>query len=88
MSLSLTSPSHKIPTLWDFFYKSDELLAVPQYSDLLEDQYHEDERERGRVLVSSASGWRIEMAKWIAEAREAELEESDDDGEREDVMDD
>ena len=70
-------------------HKSTEtLLAVPRYSDLLEDQYHKDESERGRVLVSSASGWCIEMAKWIAEAREAELEESDDDGEREDVMDD
>ena len=34
------------------------------------------------MLVSNASGWCIEMAKWIAEAREAELEESDDDGER------
>jgi len=30
---------------------------------------------------------RTEMAKWIAEAREAELEESDDDEEREDVTD-
>ena len=70
-------------------HKSTEtLLAVPRYLDLLEDQYHEDESERGRVLVSSASGWHIEMAKWIAEAREAELEESDDDGERKDVMDD
>ena len=40
------------------------------------------------MLVLSASGWRTEMAKRIAEAREAELEESDDDEEREDVLDD
>jgi hypothetical protein len=68
-------------------HKSTEtLLAVPWYSDLLEDQYHEDESEQERVLVSSAGGWRAEMAKWISEAREAELEESDDDEEREDVV--
>jgi len=68
-------------------HKSTEtLLAVPRYSDLLEDQYHEDESERGRALVSSAGGWRAEMAKWISEAREAELEESDDDTERADVV--
>ena len=50
-------------------------------------QYHKDESEQVWVLVSSASGWCIAMAKWIAEEREAELEESDDDGEREDIMD-
>jgi hypothetical protein len=46
----------------------DTLLAVPQYSDLLDDQDHEDESERGRLLVSSRQGWRMEMAKWITEA--------------------
>ena len=62
-------------------HKSTEtLLAVPQYSDLLEDQYHEDESERDHALVSSAGSWWVEMAKWIGEARDAELkEESDDD---------
>ena len=39
------------------------------------------------MLVLSASGWHTEMAKWIAEVREAELEESDDDEEREDITD-
>jgi hypothetical protein len=34
-----------------------------------QNQYHEDESERGRALVSSAGGWRAEMAKWISEAR-------------------
>jgi hypothetical protein len=68
-------------------HKSTEtLLAVPRYSDLLEDQYHEDKSERGGALVSSAGGWRAEMAKWISEAREAELEESDNDEERGDVI--
>jgi len=59
---------------------TDTLLAVPRYSNLLDDQDHEDESERGRLLVSSKQGWRTEMAKWIAEARAAELDkESDDD---------
>ncbi|KAJ7258428.1 ribonuclease H-like domain-containing protein, partial [Mycena haematopus] len=50
----------------------EKLLAVPRYRDLLEDQDDEDEGERGRALVSSTIGWRIEMAKWIADARAAE----------------
>ena len=54
------------------------LLAVPWYSDLLEDQYHKDKSEKGWVLASNASGWHTEMAKWIAEVRETELKESDD----------
>ena len=41
------------------------LLAVPRYSDLLEDIDEEDETERGRALVTSEAGWRTEMAKWI-----------------------
>ena len=55
------------------------LLAVPRYSDLLDDQDHEDEAERGRMLVSNSQSWRTEMAKWIAEARAAELAEDSDD---------
>ena len=62
------------------------LLAVPRYSDLLEDQYHEDKSEQGRALVSSAGGWRVEMAKWIGEARDAELEEESDDDTEADVV--
>ena len=31
MSLSLTSPSHKMPTLWDFFYKLDEKQNSAHY---------------------------------------------------------
>ncbi|KAF8164281.1 hypothetical protein K438DRAFT_2067454 [Mycena galopus ATCC 62051] len=50
----------------------EKLLAVPRYRDLLEDQDAEDEDERGRALVGSTIGWRIEMAKWIADARAAE----------------
>ncbi|KAF5346601.1 hypothetical protein D9758_013487 [Tetrapyrgos nigripes] len=52
------------------------LLAVPRYSDLLEDLHDEDETERGRALVNSVESWRIEMAKWITEAREAEWQEN------------
>ncbi|KAF8190313.1 ribonuclease H-like domain-containing protein [Mycena galopus ATCC 62051] len=59
----------------------EKLLAVPHYRDLLEDQDAEDEDERGRALVGSTIGWRIEMAKWIADARaveEADNSESED----------
>jgi hypothetical protein len=52
-----------------------ELLTVPRYRDLLEDQEAEDPSERGRVLVSSASGWRVQMAKWIGDSKEAEAAE-------------
>ncbi|KAJ6549409.1 ribonuclease H-like domain-containing protein [Mycena vulgaris] len=51
----------------------EKLLAVPRYRDLLEDQDAEDESDRGRPLVSSSAKWRIEMAKWIASVREADL---------------
>ena len=63
------------------------LLAVPCYSDLLDDQDDEDESERGRLLVSSSEGWHTEMAKWIGEARAAELaEDSSDEGEMEESV--
>ncbi|KAJ6613353.1 hypothetical protein B0H10DRAFT_1951520 [Mycena sp. CBHHK59/15] len=55
----------------------EKLLAVPRYRDLLEVQDNEEEGERGRALVSSAAGWRTELAKWIAETRAAELEETE-----------
>ena len=48
------------------------LLAVPRYSDLLDDINAEDESEHGRALVTSEAGWRTEMAKWIGDARSAE----------------
>jgi len=40
------------------------LLAVPRYSDLLEDMDAE-ESDRGRALVTMEASWRTEMAKWI-----------------------
>ncbi|KAJ7157411.1 ribonuclease H-like domain-containing protein [Mycena filopes] len=52
-----------------------ELLAVPRYRDLLDDQDDEDSSERGRVLVSGATGWRTQMAKWISESKGAEAVE-------------
>ncbi|KAJ7891761.1 hypothetical protein B0H13DRAFT_2340465 [Mycena leptocephala] len=48
------------------------LLSVPRYRDLLDDQDHEDPSEHGRALISSAEGWRTQMAKWIGDAREAQ----------------
>ncbi|KAJ6484889.1 ribonuclease H-like domain-containing protein [Mycena sanguinolenta] len=60
----------------------EKLLAVPRYRDLLEEHDDDDESRRGSGLVSSAIGWRVEMAKWIAEVRAADEEdeatESDD----------
>jgi hypothetical protein len=54
-------------------------LAVPRYSDLLDDQDDEDESECGRVLINSMQGWHTEMAKWISDARAAEADEDSDD---------
>lgn len=54
------------------------LLAVPRYSDLLDNIEDEDETERGRMLVTTAAGWRTEMARWIGEARAADRAEPDD----------
>ncbi|KAJ6617824.1 hypothetical protein B0H10DRAFT_1948009 [Mycena sp. CBHHK59/15] len=58
------------------------LLSVPRYRDLLDDQNDEDPSERGRDLVSSAIDWRIQTAKWVADAQmaeRAELVDSDSD---------
>ncbi|KAJ7653902.1 ribonuclease H-like domain-containing protein [Mycena polygramma] len=52
------------------------LLSVPRYRDLLEDADDEDPSERGRALVSSAEGWRTEVAKWIGAARAAERDDA------------
>ncbi|KAJ7896370.1 hypothetical protein B0H14DRAFT_2558281 [Mycena olivaceomarginata] len=52
-----------------------ELLTVPWYHDLLEDQEAEDPSERDHVLVSSASSWRIQMVKWIGDSKEVEAAE-------------
>ncbi|KAJ6603954.1 ribonuclease H-like domain-containing protein [Mycena sp. CBHHK59/15] len=58
------------------------LLSVPRYRDLLEDQDDEDADQRGRALVSSAAGWRTQMAKWIGDAKAAEREETAEDSVR------
>jgi hypothetical protein len=49
----------------------DTLLAVPQYSDLLDDQ--DDESQQGQLLVLRRQGWHTEMAKWITEAQGVEI---------------
>ena len=46
---------------------------------MLEDQDEEDETEQGRLLVQTSAGWRTQMAKWIADAREAEIDEEEQD---------
>ncbi|KAJ6623009.1 hypothetical protein B0H10DRAFT_1944306 [Mycena sp. CBHHK59/15] len=51
------------------------LLSVPCYHDLLKDQNDKDPSERGRALVSSAEGWRTQVAKWIGNAKAAERAE-------------
>jgi hypothetical protein len=61
------------------------LLAVPCYSDLLDDMDAEDESECGRALVTSEAGWRTEMAKWIGDAQSAEEAEDDSDSDDEDL---
>ncbi|KAJ6623132.1 hypothetical protein B0H10DRAFT_2187251 [Mycena sp. CBHHK59/15] len=48
------------------------LLRVLRYHDLLEDQNDEDPSERGDALVSSAEGWRTQVARWIGDAKAAE----------------
>ncbi|KAJ6540907.1 ribonuclease H-like domain-containing protein [Mycena sp. CBHHK59/15] len=57
------------------------LLSVPRYRDLLDDQHNEDPSERGCALVSSREGWRTQLAKWVGNAKEAELAEQDSDAE-------
>ncbi|KAJ7803397.1 hypothetical protein B0H14DRAFT_3777641 [Mycena olivaceomarginata] len=53
------------------------LLDIARYGNLLQDQADEDQSERGRALVSSPEGWRLEMARWISAAREAATEEEE-----------
>ena len=48
---------------------AEKLLFMPRYSDLLDNLDNDEESERGRALVSTAAGWRTEMARWIGEAR-------------------
>lgn len=54
---------------------------MPRYGDLLEDMDDEDESEHGRALVTTAAGWRTEMAKWIGEQRLEDANDSDSDDE-------
>ena len=54
-------------------------MAVPWYSDLLDDQDDEDESKHGCVLINSTQGWCTEMVKWISDARAAEADEYSDD---------
>ena len=63
------------------------LLAVPWYLDLLDDQDGEDESKHGKILINMRQGWCMVMAKWIGDARAAELtEDSDDEDGMEDLV--
>jgi hypothetical protein len=53
------------------------LLAIPRYADLLQDLNDKDEDNRGRALVTTQYGWKVEMAKWCIDVREAEQHELD-----------
>ncbi|KAK6968884.1 hypothetical protein R3P38DRAFT_2587431, partial [Favolaschia claudopus] len=52
----------------------EKLLNVPRYRFLLEEQ-DEDSSQQHHSLVSSSADWRSEVARWIADAQEAEDEE-------------
>ena len=63
-----------------------ELLAVPCYADLVEEDAETSEEEPGHGktqpgVVKSREGWRKEMKKWVEEERD----QSDDDGELADI---
>jgi hypothetical protein len=45
------------------YTSTNTLLAVPCYSDFLDDQDHEDEAEQGQMLISNSQNWCTEMAK-------------------------
>ena len=49
------------------------LLAIPQYSDLLDD--NNIERRCDDLLVMSKAKWRVGMAVWIGESQQAEEDE-------------
>lgn len=62
-----------------------DLLAVPRYTDLLEEEPHASGDEEGlskrqSALIKSREGWRKEMGKWIQEERVCS-DDSDSDGE-------
>ena len=65
--------------VWQVHKSTATLLAVPQYSDLLNDQDDKDESKHGHVLINSKQGWCTEMVKWIGDARAAEADDNSDD---------
>ena len=56
-----------------------ELLAVPRYADLLEEDVREEEGLQS-ALVKSRDGWRKEMTKWVQDEHRRGTD-SDSDGE-------
>jgi hypothetical protein len=62
-----------------------DLLAVPRYADLLEEEAHTSGEEDGlskrrSALIKTRKGWRKEMSKWVQEER-VRSDDSDSDGE-------
>jgi hypothetical protein len=74
--------------------KVAELLKVPQYADLSDDDNDADANEDGEELsvsqsglVKSCEGWRKEMAKWVQEEQaRSELSDSVDDSDEEEQL--
>jgi hypothetical protein len=74
--------------------KVAELLKVPRYADLLDDDNDADANEDGEELsasrpglVISRKGWRAEMAKWVQEEQgRSELSDSVDDSDEEEQL--
>jgi hypothetical protein len=70
--------------------KLTQLLTVPRYADMLEEEALTSDEEEGLSktalqssnfsLVKSRAGWRKEMARWVQE-EQARIDDSDSDGE-------
>ncbi|KAJ7309996.1 hypothetical protein DFH08DRAFT_944139 [Mycena albidolilacea] len=53
-------------------HKSTEaLLTVPRYHELIQEEPDDNTTSRRSVVISTASGWRDVMNKWIADAQAA-----------------
>ena len=64
---------------------TEKLLQVTCYKNLLEAQDEEDETEQGHLPVQTSVGWHTQMAKCIADAREAEMDEDEDEEEQDEA---
>ena len=63
--------------------KVADILAVPRYADLLEEDANASDKEDGELrpqqrLVKTREGWRKEMAKWVQDEHACNNSDSDD----------